>query len=66
MPIIMAKYYAKGRKDAKELLWTNLNAPNQLSRESVNVFAKNTERKSGRFVKNVEQTFSFLWNKYEK
>lgn len=66
MPIIYCKT-TEGDKHAN-YLWTNINAPIRETKESINVSGKifPDDDNKNNFVKDVEMTFDYLWNKYEK
>lgn len=64
MPIIMAKYNAVKKTEAKTLLWTNMNAPIRETKESINVLCEMKESTDSYYVKDVEKSFDYLYTRY--
>jgi|GEM_PF-3676771 len=66
MPIIMAKYDVKKKKDVRLRLWTNMNAPIKETMQSVSVYAVDIEDNEKCFASDVEKSFDYLWETYSK
>lgn len=64
LPVTLVRKNATEYKEAVTLLWTNMNAAIRETTESINIFCKVKETETSRFVKDIEDTFEYLWNRY--
>ena len=65
MPITLAKFDRYKKKPAHTVLWTNITAPIDETRDSISLYFQKYDSDSGKFVDSIDTYFDYLWDCYK-